>query len=74
MEINDEVYTSLFIENFNKITTRSMFYGSVIKQQNQSIIFNTKICSFSIKYLYMYSYSQNVSMNVLRIPKTPILG
>jgi hypothetical protein len=43
---------SLFTKNFNKITTKSTLYESVIKQQIKSIVFNTKICSFFTKYLH----------------------
>ncbi len=60
MEINGKVCTFLVIDNFNKITTKSMFYENVIKQQIKFVIFNTRICSFFTKYLHLYSYSKHV--------------
>jgi hypothetical protein len=64
----------LFIENFRKITTKFMFYGSVIKQQIKFVVFNTKICSFSTKYLHLYSHSKNVYLWLSSTsPKLPLL-
>jgi hypothetical protein len=63
------------LKTSSKLQQKSMFYGSVIKQQIQSIIFNTKIYNFSTKYLYMYPYSQNVCLWMSSIfPKLPFLG
>ncbi len=65
---------SMFTENVNKITSKSMFYESAIKQQIKYVVFNTKICNFSTKYLPKGSYSKSVSMNVLNFPKLPLLS
>ncbi len=76
MEINDEVCTSLFIENFNKIASRI----HVLRKCNQTtnpkfVIFNTRMCNFSTKYMYFYFYSQNVCIRMSStFPKLPFLG
>jgi len=63
-----------------KFQKKSIFYGSLIKQQIKSIILNIKICSFSTKYLPIYFYSKNVCLwmsatlrkfPLLVIPKSP---
>jgi hypothetical protein len=57
-----------------KLQQKSMFYGSVIKQQIKYVIFNIRIYSFSTKYLHIYFYSKNVCQQMSAIfPKLPLL-
>jgi len=52
-----------------------MFYWSVTKQQIKFVIFNTKICSLSTKYLHLYSYSKTMCLWMSStFPKLPLLG
>jgi hypothetical protein len=48
------------LKTSTKLQQKSIFYGSVIKQQINVVIFNIKICSFFTKYLHVYSYFENV--------------
>jgi hypothetical protein len=74
-KLMEKCVLSLFTKNFSKITTKSMFYGSLIKQQIKFVVFNTKICNFFTKYLHLYSHSQNVYLWMSSTsPKLPLLG
>jgi hypothetical protein len=57
-----------------KLQQKSMFYGSIIKQQIKSVIFNIRIYSFFTKYLHIYFYSKNVCLWMsATFPKLPLL-
>jgi len=63
------------LKTSTKLLQKSMFYGSVIKQQTKSIIFNIRIYSFFYKvFTYLFLFQKCVSMNVHNSPKTPTLG
>ncbi len=75
MEINGEVYTSIFPKNFNKITTKI----HVLWKCNQT---TNQICNIqhqNLQFLYkvftsLFLFPKCVFMNVLNFPKTPTLG
>jgi len=58
-----------------KASTKIHVLWSVIKQQIKYVIFNIKIYSFFTKYSHIYSYSQNVYLQMFStFPKLPLLG
>jgi len=54
------------LKTSTKLQQKSMFYKSVIKQQIQYVIFNTKVCSFFYK---VPTFQNCVFTNVLNFPK-----
>jgi hypothetical protein len=75
MELIEKSILPCSLKASTKLQQKSMFYGSVIKPQIKHVIFNIKIYSFYAKNSHIYSYSQNVCLQMSStFPKLPLLG